>query len=49
MADRFNFLIYNAPDRDVKVNAIVKDDTIWLTKNLWQNFSESESLLSVSI
>lgn len=32
MANEFNFLVYNAPNRDVKVNAIVKDDTIWLTQ-----------------
>ncbi len=32
MTNEFNFLIYNAPDRDVTVNAIIKDDTIWLTQ-----------------
>jgi hypothetical protein len=32
MANKFNFLVYNTPDRDVKVNAIIKDDTIWLTQ-----------------
>lgn len=32
MANEFNFLVYNTPDRDVKVNAVVKDDTIWLTQ-----------------
>ena len=32
MINKFNFLVYNAPDRDVKVNAVIKDDTIWLTQ-----------------
>ena len=32
MANEFNFLVYNAPNRDVKVNAVIKDDTIWLTQ-----------------
>jgi hypothetical protein len=32
MVNKFNFLVYNTPDRDVKVNAIIKDDTIWLTQ-----------------
>ena len=32
MANEFNFLVYNAPDKDVKVNAVIKDDTIWLTQ-----------------
>lgn len=37
MTNGFNFLIYKTPDKDVKVNAVIKDDTIWLTQNLWQN------------
>lgn len=32
MSNQFQFLIYNAPDGDVHVNAIVKDETIWLTQ-----------------
>ena len=32
MTSNFNFLIYNTPDKDVMVNALVKDDTIWLTQ-----------------
>ena len=32
MANEFNFLVYNAPDKDVKVNAVIKDDTIWLSQ-----------------
>lgn len=32
MINKFNFLVYNAPDREVKVNAVIKDDTIWLTQ-----------------
>lgn len=32
MTNEFNFFIYKAPDKDVKVNAVIKDDTIWLTQ-----------------
>lgn len=32
MTNEFNFLIYKTPDKDVKVNAVIKDDTIWLTQ-----------------
>lgn len=30
MTDDFNFLVYKSIDEDVSVNALVKDDTIWL-------------------
>jgi len=32
MNNELNFLIYNTPDENVSVNAIVKDETIWLTQ-----------------
>lgn len=32
MSKDFNFLVYNTPDKDIKVNAVIKDDTIWLTQ-----------------
>ena len=32
MAKDFNFLVYNTPGKDIKVNAVIKDDTIWLTQ-----------------
>lgn len=25
-------MVYNTPDKDIKVNAVIKDDTIWLTQ-----------------
>ena len=27
-----NFLIYSTPEEDIKVNAVIKDETIWLTQ-----------------
>lgn len=30
MNKEFQFLIYNVPTEDVTVNAIIKDETIWL-------------------
>ena len=32
MEKDFQFLIYNAPDSDAKVNAIIKNETVWLTQ-----------------
>lgn len=32
MDNQFNFLLYKAEDEDVSVNALVKDETIWLTQ-----------------
>ena len=32
MANDFRFLIYNTPEDDVSINAVVKDETIWLTQ-----------------
>lgn len=33
MNQEFEFLIYRAADEDVSVNAVVKDETIWLTQS----------------
>ena len=32
MNNELQFLIYNTPEEGVSVNAVVKDDTIWLTQ-----------------
>lgn len=32
MANDFRFLIYNFPEEDVSINAVVRDETIWLTQ-----------------
>ena len=32
MEKDFRFLIYNSEDEDISVNAVVKDDTVWLTQ-----------------
>ena len=32
MNKEFNFLVYSAPDKDIKVSAVIKDETIWLTQ-----------------
>jgi len=32
MDNQFNFLLYKAENEDVSVNALVKDETIWLTQ-----------------
>ena len=32
MNKELKFLIYNTPEEDVAINAVVKDETIWLTQ-----------------
>ncbi|MBU5451397.1 virulence RhuM family protein [Acetivibrio sp. MSJd-27] len=32
MDKELNFLIYSTPEEDIKVNAVIKDETIWLTQ-----------------
>ena len=32
MKNELKFLMYNTPENDVSVNAIIKDETIWLTQ-----------------
>lgn len=43
----FNFLIYNSADDDVSVNAVVKDETIWLSqKAMAELFGVDKSTIS---
>lgn len=35
----FNFLIYKTAEEDITVNAVIRDETIWLTQRQWQNYS----------
>ena len=30
--NEFNFLVYSTPDKDIKINTVIKDDTIWVTQ-----------------
>lgn len=32
MDKELQFLIYNTPEENVSVNAVIKDETIWLTQ-----------------
>lgn len=32
MDQKFEFLIYRAADEDVSVNAVIQDESIWLTQ-----------------
>lgn len=32
MSNDFRFLMYSAPDEDVSINAVVKDESVWLTQ-----------------
>jgi hypothetical protein len=40
--NELNFLIYNTPNEDVSVNAVVKDETIWLTQKAMSELFEVE-------
>lgn len=47
MEQKFEFLMYRAADEDVSVNAIVKDETIWLTQSAMADlFSVDKSSIS---
>ena len=32
MSKKLQFLIYNTPQEDIKVNVVIRDETIWLTQ-----------------
>lgn len=50
MTNGFNFLIYKTPDKDVKVNAVIKDNTIWLTqKSMAELFGCSSDNISLHL
>ena len=50
MTNGLNFLIYKTPDKDVKVNAVIKDDTIWLTqKSMAELFGCSSDNISLHL
>ena len=47
MNQDFNFLMYRTADEDVSVNAVIKDETIWLTqKAMAKLFSVDKSSVS---
>ena len=50
MPNNFEFLIYNTADGDISVNAVVKDETIWLTqKAMAQLFDCSTDNISLHL
>lgn len=49
-----NFLLYTNQNGEVKVDVLIKDETIWLTINQWQSFLElikaaSPGILKISL
>lgn len=50
MINEFNFLVYKTPEQDVKINAVIKDDTIWLTqKSMAELFGCSSDNISLHL
>lgn len=50
MNKEFNFLVYNTPNQDVKINAMVREDTIWLTqKSMAELFDCSTDNISLHL
>lgn len=43
MNKELNYLIYHTPEEDVSINAVVKDDTIWLTQKTMAELFECSS------
>lgn len=47
MNNEFSFLIYKAENKDISVNAIIKDETVWLTqKAMSELFDVDKSTVS---
>ena len=47
MNQEFEFLMYRTADEDITVNAVIKDETIWLTQNaMAELFSVDKSSIS---
>lgn len=40
MNNELKFLIYRTPEEDVSINAVVKDETIWLTQKNNSDFGK---------
>ena len=38
MSKELQFLIYNTPQEDIKVDVVIKDETIWLTQKTMAEF-----------
>lgn len=50
MNKEFNFLVYNTPNQNVKINAMVREDTIWLTqKSMAELFGCSADNISLHL
>ena len=49
MSNEIQFLLYNLPDEEGKVQVIIKDETIWVRKRLWQSFSVLTNRVLVGI
>ena len=44
MENNFQFLIYRSAEENVSVDAIVKEESIWLSQ--WQNFLNALRIIS---
>ena len=38
--EEVKFLLYSYLEDDVNIEVIVKNDTLWLTQKIWQNYLE---------
>mgnify|MGYP007125342566 CR=1 FL=1 len=48
MNNELNFLIYNTPEENISINAVVKEETIWLTqKAMWPTRSAANVCESI--
>ena len=43
MQKEFQFLVYNTPNTNISVNAVIKDETIWLTQKAMAEVFECSS------
>lgn len=48
MDKELQFLIYNTPEENVSVNAVIKDETIWLTQKAIEDLIERENTFTMT-
>ena len=49
MNNQFEFLVYKSADEDITVNAIVKDETIWLSQKAMAELFDVETSFQTAI
>ena len=49
LAKQISYILYSSPEEDVKVTALVKDETIWLTQKAMAELFDVRKIISACI